>query len=123
MRGRNDNGDGLDETDDNLRGGRPLAASAAAHPPDECRTVLAGFDRHAQAFAETRKVTRSALARLLAACGKVEAADGHAARHVEIYRFAADFPRLGSHPAAGMESSGAALEWAARAIFCLQRER
>ena len=99
------------------------AASAAAHPPEECRTALAGFARHADAFAETRKVTRPALARLLAAWGKVEAADSHAGRHAAIYRFAAGFSSLGSHLAAELESSEAAMNWAARAIFCLQRER
>lgn len=99
------------------------AASAAAHPPGECRTVLAGFARHAEAFAESRKVTRPALARLLAEWDKVETADSHAGRHAAIYRFAARFPGLGPQLAAELESSEAAMEWAERAIFCLQRER
>ncbi|MCY4550313.1 MAG: hypothetical protein OXC28_18260 [Defluviicoccus sp.] len=99
------------------------ASAAAAHPPEECRTALAGFARHAEAFAETRKVTRPALARLLAAWDEVEAADGLAGRHAAIYRFASGFPRLGSHLAAELESSEAAMDWAARAIFCLRRER
>ena len=69
----------------------------------------------------TRKVTRPALARLLAAWDEVEAADGPAGRNAAIYRFAAGFSSLGSHLAAELESSEAAMEWAARAIFCLRR--
>ncbi|MCY4550982.1 MAG: hypothetical protein OXC28_21690 [Defluviicoccus sp.] len=99
------------------------AASAAAHPPDECRTVLAGFSRHAEAFAETRKVTRPAFARLMAAWDQIEAAEGHAGRHAAIYLFASGFPALGPQLAAELESSEAAMKWAARAIFCLRRER
>ena len=99
------------------------AASAAAHPPGECRTMLAGFARHAEALAESRKVTRPALARLLAEWDQVEMADDHAGRHAAIYRFAAGFPALRPHLAAELESSKAAMEWAARAIFCLKRER
>jgi len=48
---------------------------------------------------------------------------GHAGRHAAIYRFASGFPLLGSQLAAELESSEAAMEWAARANFCLRRER
>lgn len=100
------------------------AASAAAHPPRECRTALAGFAGHAEAFEDTRKVTQPALERLFAAWDEVVAADSHAGRHAVINRyFVVDFPRLRSLLSAEVEASANAMEWASKAIRCLKPEQ
>ena len=100
------------------------AASAAAHSPDECRTTLANFARHAEAFKESMKVTRPILDRLFTAYDEVVEADNHALRHAVIYRhFVANFPLLRSHLSEEAESSSKAMHWAARAIFCLKRDQ
>ena len=122
MRGE-DNRAGFDDPDNNFRRGRPLGGIGGGPSAGRMPHRAGRVARHAEAFAESRKVTRPALARLLAEWDKVETAEGHAGRHAAIYRFAAGFPGLGPQLAAELESSEAAMEWAERAIFCLQRER
>ncbi|MDE0334051.1 MAG: hypothetical protein OXI64_03765 [Defluviicoccus sp.] len=100
------------------------AVPVAAHPPEECRTALAGFARHAEAFEETRTVAGPVLDRLFAAWDEVEAADSHALRHAIVYRhFVTEFPRLRAHLSKDAESSAKAVQSAGKAIFCLARDR
>lgn len=98
------------------------AASAAAHPPDECRTTMANFAKHANAYEEAMKSRQAILDRLYAAWDEAVEADSHAERHAVIHRhFIARFPELVPHLPEG-PASARAIEWARKAIFCLARK-
>ncbi len=98
-------------------------APAGAHPPHECRTVLAQFEKHRQAFEDSAAVTGPSLDRLSAAYDKADAVDNHAERHAVIYRhFVATYPVLRLHLAEATIATSEAMSAAARAIFCLKRQ-
>ncbi len=98
------------------------AAPAAAHPPGECRTTIANFAKHADAFEEDIKVRLPIMERLIAAWEEAVEAGSHAERHAVIHRhFIARFPELMPHLPEGPAAAGA-IEWARKAIFCLTRK-
>ena len=100
------------------------AAPAAAHDPRECRTVLAQFEKHRKAFEESAAVIGPSLDRLSAAYDEADAVDSHAERHAAIYRqFVARYPVLRLHLAEATIATSEAVSAAARAIFCLRREK
>ena len=100
------------------------AVSAPAHPPQGCRTTLAQFKEHREAFETSAAVAGPILDRLSAAYEEVAATDSHARRHAVLYRhFVTDYPLLQLHLSEMMISTSDAMSASARAIFCLTREK
>lgn len=99
------------------------AASAAAHPPHECRTTLTQFAEHQKAVETNAAVAGPVLKRLSRVSDEATAAESHASRHAVIYSyFVANYPTLRPHLSVLAESAPAAIAAATRTVICLQRE-